>query len=437
MTKRLAAVAFIYLCCCIAWLILGGTITERTRTQDMDMHREVGRLWGGEQVQFAPTVARVQTVRQRVAQPKAGSDEGETETAVVEREVTHPASLSRSRIETDLALEHRRKGLLWYPTYGVAFGGAYAFSNETEEAATYRFSFRLPDAAAVFGDVVLAVDGEAVESPVEAGALTHEMTLKPGESATVRVGYTSGGTGTWRYELANRDRRDEPQSGVATIRDFALVMTTDFRDVDFPGGTLSPTTKKRTDSGWRLAWDQGTLVTDAAIGMAMPQRLNPGPWVSRVTFFAPVSLFLFFFVVFVMTLLRGVRLHPMHYFFLGSAFFAFHLLLAYLVDHVAVGAAMAIASVVSLALVINYVRLVAGLRFALVEVGGAQLVYLVGFASTFFLEGFTGLAVTLLSISTLFVVMQATGRVDWETLLARPDDETTARLRTRPQVAAD
>ena len=428
MTSRIAAVAFIFLCCCFAWVVLGGTVTERTRTQDMDMHREVGRLWGGEQIQFTPTLARVETVRQRVTRPKqTGPDgvepaAGETETVTLTREETHASPLARSRIATDLSLEHRRKGLLWYPTYGVDFGADYTFTNETEEPATYRFRFRLPDAAAVFGGVVLEVDGDSVEAAVEGGALTHEVDLEPGESAEIRVGYTSGGTGAWRYELApGRSPHEAPTQGVATIRDFALTMTTDFRDIDFPGGTLSPTSKKKTDLGWRLAWDQGTLVTDAAIGMAMPQKLNPGPWVSRVTFFAPVSLFLFFFVVFVMTLLRGVRLHPMHYFFLGASFFAFHLLLAYLVDHVAVGVAMGIASVVSIALVVSYMRLVSGLRFALVEVGGAQVVYLVGFASTFFLEGFTGLSVTLLSIATLFVVMQATGRVDWETLLARPE----------------
>ncbi|MEM0964025.1 MAG: hypothetical protein AAGK21_15970, partial [Bacteroidota bacterium] len=79
------------------------------------------------------------------------------------------------------------------------------------------------------------------------------------------------------------------------------------------------------------------------------------------------------------------------------------------------------ASAASVGLVVSYVRLVAGLRFALVEVGGAQVIYLVAFAATFFLEGFTGLAVTLLSVATLFVVMQATGRLDWETVLARPE----------------
>ena len=74
-------------------------------------------------------------------------------------------------------------------------------------------------------------------------------------------------------------------------------------------------------------------------------------------------------------------------------------------------------------------------RRTVVEVGGAQVVYLVAFAATFFLEGVTGLAVTLLSVATLFVVMQATGRIDWEAVLARPDDDLEAARREHPAVA--
>lgn len=432
MTKRIAAVAFIFICCCIAWGILGGTVVERTESQDREMQHAVGRLWGGEQVQPAPTMARLETVREFVTRPKAGAPD-QTEQVSVTKTVRHPSALTQSRINAGLDLEHRRKGLLWYPTYDVGFDGTYGVANETDEDAQFAFRFRLPTQAAVFGDVRMTVDGNEVEASVDGGALTHTLELASGDSAEIAVAYTSQGTSTWRYELSPQgtprgsevvyDASGLPMesAGVATIRDFALTMTTDFGDVDFPPGTLSPTEKRRTGNGWRLAWDKGTLVTDAAIGMAMPQKLNPGPWVSRVTFFAPVSLFLFFFAVFVLTLLRGVRLHPMHYFFLGAAFFAFHLLLAYLVDHIAVQTALVVASIVSLGLVVSYMRLVSGLRFALVEVGGAQLVYLVGFACTFFLEGFTGLAVTLLSVATLFIVMQATGRIDWETLLAKPD----------------
>jgi inner membrane protein involved in colicin E2 resistance len=103
----------------------------------------------------------------------------------------------------------------------------------------------------------------------------------------------------------------------------------------------------------------------------------------------------------------------MNYFFLAAAFFAFHLLLAYLVDHISIHAAMAISSIVSIALVVSYLRLVAGIRFAALEAGSAQLIYLVVFSYAFFWKGFTGLAITIISVITLFVVMQATGRIQW------------------------
>ncbi|MBM3769527.1 MAG: hypothetical protein FJW32_29475 [Acidobacteria bacterium] len=134
---------------------------------------------------------------------------------------------------------------------------------------------------------------------------------------------------------------------------------------------------------------------------------------AEISFFAPVSLFFFFFLMFIITTLRGIDLHPMNYFFLAAAFFAFHLLLAYMVDHFDIHASFLIASVVSVGLVASYMRLVVGPRFAFREVAAAQLVYLVLFSYAFFFRGFTGLAVTIGLIATLFVVMQATGRIRW------------------------
>jgi hypothetical protein len=93
----------------------------------------------------------------------------------------------------------------------------------------------------------------------------------------------------------------------------------------------------------------------------------------RISYFAPVPLFFFFFLVFILSTLRGIDLHPMNYFFLACAFFAFHLLLAYLVL----------------------------------------------FSYAFFFEGFTGLAITIGAILTLFVVMQMTGRIQWAEKFAR------------------
>jgi hypothetical protein len=106
---------------------------------------------------------------------------------------------------------------------------------------------------------------------------------------------------------------------------------------------------------------------------------------------------------------------------LAAAFFAFHLLLAYMVDLVPLWLAFSISSAASVGLVVSYLRLAVGTKFALSWAGGAQLIYLVLFSLAFFLEGYTGLTITIFSVITLFVVMQLTGRIDWSARFGRPE----------------
>jgi len=83
------------------------------------------------------------------------------------------------------------------------------------------------------------------------------------------------------------------------------------------------------------------------------------------------------------------------------------------VDHVALGLAFIMCAAASVLLVMRYVRLVVGPRFAFMEAAVAQCIYLVMFSSAFLFKGFTGLSITIGSILTLFVIMQMTGRVRW------------------------
>jgi inner membrane protein involved in colicin E2 resistance len=152
--------------------------------------------------------------------------------------------------------------------------------------------------------------------------------------------------------------------------------------------------------------------------MAMPERLQPGPLASRISAFAPVSLLFFIVVLLTIGVVRGVDIHPMHFFFLAASFFAFHLLFAYLADQVSINMAFAIAAAVSMLLTISYLRIVFGAAFAFLAAGTAQLVYLVLFSYAFFFKGLTGLAITIGAIATLFVLMQVTARVDWKALFA-------------------
>jgi hypothetical protein len=415
---RLFAIALIFLMTTAAWFILGTSVVVRTGESDSRLEKEVRQLWGGEHVQRAPEAwfETTQSAIEPVKDPaRDGSDATSTSTTQAVRTVVirHPLSLVSSRIETSLSLDERQKGLLWYATYGVIFQGDYRLVNTDAERREVFVRFSFPSTDALYDGFLLRLNGReiAAGSDLSQGIVT-SVELPPGGESTLDVSYRSRGLGDWSYAFA--------PSGVGQAQEFALRLRTDCDGIDFPAGTVSPTAKTRIGAGWDLGWTFKSLVTGQRIGVRLPHRLNPGPLAARVTFFAPVGLLFFFTVLVVLGILSGRSLHPMNYFFVSAAFFAFHLLLAYLADHLNIHASFVIASLTSVALVIGYLRMIGGMRFACLEAGAAQLLYLVLFSYAFFFEGYTGLTVTVGAIVTLAVLMGATAQTDWSQVFARP-----------------
>jgi hypothetical protein len=408
---RLFAIGVIYIGCAIAWFILGGTVVNRSGESDTALAAEVKRLWGGRHVQIAPTaiVERPRVVVEELPPTVVGDPARRIEKTVIDR-VAAPAASSRVQVALDL--DQRRKGLLWYDTYGVQYAGEYRFRNPDDAPRKLIASFVFPSPEGLYDDFAFELDGRPTPPVADlAQGLTAAIDLAPGQETVLRVRYRSRGLGDWTYAFTS--------SGVAQVRDFEMKMRTDFDRIDFPAGTLSPTERAGHDKGWDLTWRFASLVTGQRIGMDAPNKLNPGPLAARITFFAPVSLLFFITVMVILGAIRGQNLHPMHYFLVSAAFFAFHLLLAYLVDHVDIHAAFLIAAATSLFLVVSYLRLVAGSRFAIVQAGTTQLIFLVLFSYAFFFEGYTGLTVTIGAVITLFVLMQLTAKVNWDEVFAR------------------
>jgi hypothetical protein len=309
--KNLGAIAVIFCGASLAWLILGATLANRTMDSDSSQQAQLSAQWGNTQTQKAPAVF---------------SHEGPK---VRDRYVP----LASSRIDVGLALTQRRKGLLWYNLYDVAFVGRYVVRNNTNTSRLY-VSLPVPDAGGSYAELVYTIGDRRIDNTSAING-TVDFTLAPHQATTISVSYRSRGMESWLYKFGD---------GVADVSDFNLTMTTNFKAIDFPPKTLLPTSEVPQGDGWQLQWRYGTLVTANGIGMTIPYPLQPGPLAQRITFWAPVSLLFYIFVMLLITTLRGINLHPMNYFFLASAFFAFHLLLAYLVDRIPLEAAFAVCS---------------------------------------------------------------------------------------------
>jgi hypothetical protein len=400
--NRFIAIGGVWLGCTIAWMLLGSTLVARSGEASTELSREVHQLWGPRIEQRQPRAEFWTTRTNRVTQTVTDAT-GRTSVQTREEQlsIAVPVPLVSSHLRARLALEQRRRGLLWFATYRVGFHGRYVFSNPDDEERTVGFIFPLTNDAVFDGLRVEDENGRPIATEIGRSAASWHARIAPHSRAGFTVSYRTRGTQSWRYRMGWQTTR---------ATDFHLAVSTNFENVDFPIGTVSPTAHRAHGGRWDGEWSFASLIANQPIGIVLPTPINPGPLATRITFFAPIGMLFFFFVIGVLAAAQRREIHPVHFFFLGCSFFAFHLLFSYLVDHVSIWIAFALSTATSLFLVVSYARLFVGWRFALREMMVSQLLYLVLFSLTFLFEGFTGLAITVGAVITLFVMMQITAR---------------------------
>ena len=101
MTKRILAIAFIFVFTSIAWVALGATIFARTQGSDQRLRSRVGSTWGTSQTQQAPVAYTEKTETRVVETPTRRSPPGTQPTSTV--------SGDRSEIVRS------RQAWLWFP----------------------------------------------------------------------------------------------------------------------------------------------------------------------------------------------------------------------------------------------------------------------------------------------------------------------------------
>ncbi len=387
---RMIAMVLIFALACAGWAVLGASTLRRAGLFPERLEEDVCALWGGPIVQPAPTVT-----------PRGKSDGDATGSIPV-----------RNEVFVQLELEHRKKGLVWYPTYTCDFSGTYQVANPGTENLEVLVHFAFPITGATYDRFSFQVDGQKISIPVNTQeGIQHPMDIGPGQSRTFGITYRTRGLREWRYQPARAE--------AARVRGLDVRVRTDFAQIDFPEGALSPMDMRADAGGMLLTWTAEDLITTQDLGVTMPEKINPGPLSGRITYFAPVSLFFIFLLVATITVLRSIPIHPMHYLFVAAGTFSFHILFAYLVDLVDLHRSFLLASLTAVFLVTWYLRMTMGPRFPWWIAFVGQLFYLVLFSYSFFLKGMTGLTVTIGSVGTLAVLMKMTAGTDWNRVFVR------------------
>jgi len=207
--RQILALASIFVCTSIAWMILGATIFSRTYGSNEQLQGHVASTWGTSQQQSPPTAAYFLNEVENSTTVENAKVVVHSHT--VHRQVFLPVEASRIRV--NFHLTPRQKGLLWYSTYAVDFGADYTFRNNTAETQRIDFRLRFPAQKAIYDGLQMKVNDQVVALITDDKGTVGQATVAPGQTASLHVAYRSQGLDSWRYDLGD---------GVAQARDFML-----------------------------------------------------------------------------------------------------------------------------------------------------------------------------------------------------------------------
>ncbi|MDE0838372.1 MAG: hypothetical protein OSB41_04890 [Kiritimatiellae bacterium] len=149
-----------------------------------------------------------------------------------------------------LDADYRKKGLIWYPTYNVAFDGAYTLTNPGDAPMDVLVEFRFPENAETFDNFSVSLDGQVLSMPVDVKTgVNTTVQLAAGATRDFAVTYACRGMTEWVY-------RPGPHTG--RVRNLAPSAITTHKD------------------GATLQWNASDLITQDVISVVVPERLNPG-----------------------------------------------------------------------------------------------------------------------------------------------------------------
>ncbi len=275
----------------------------------------------------------------------------------------------------------------------------------------------------------LAVAPAPAEAPLPLAAVIDLALLQPGATLDVALDFELAGTGRIGW--------------VPLADDTEVTLVSPWPHPSF-GGNFLPRTRRVGADGFEATWRVPALSTQARTQFAARGNERPQPEQFSVSLADPVDpyrlaeraakygllfIVLTFAAFFVLEMVRRWRIHPMQYLMIGAALVLFFLLLLSLAEHLAFGAAYALASGACIGLLAYYLRhVLGGWRAGLAM--SSLLVALYGVLYSILLSEDNALLLgSLLLFGVLATVMTVTRRIDWYDVL--PTDAAGSATKAR------
>jgi hypothetical protein len=376
----------------LGWVLLTMRVQTRTRFAQKSQLQHVKQIWGGNLEQPMPSIRY----------KGFGSDVS----------TLNQGRLQASDITVKLAVDYRKKGLVYYTGYNADFEGTYTIRNPEAEKIYLSFIFPYPmqQGEGMLRDAQMLVNGEedVLNTEYQQNLALWTGALGAEESLEIRVRYTGRGLNHFIYGF-------EPGRQINNFRMTISVVGTP--KVDYPVSTMTPTRTETGADGATLTWELDRSLTQFNLGVVLPDKLNVARQIGVMASRAPVFFLLFLATLCAMLTLTGRALHFVKIAVISVAYFFFYPLFAYLSVYLDFLLAFVLSFLILGALIVNYARVIYSRPIA-IAVGLAYTFYLGITSLAALFPTYTGLILVIEGVALLAVIMHILPRFRDVNLLA-------------------
>lgn len=365
----------------LGWLVLAERLEKRTHKATHYQLQSVKEIWGGNLAQPMPSVRY----------KRFGSDVS----------TLSKGEIHASDISVTLEVDYRKKGLVYYTGYNAEFVGKYTIQNPENENIYLSFIFPYPtrQGEGVLQNVKLLVNGEEdiEDTEYQPNLTLWTGLLAPSDSLVITVQYDGRGLNQFTYGF-------EPSK---QINNFTMkVDVQGAKNLDYAKSTMPPTEPlQETPQGKILVWKLDKALTQLNIGVILPDKLNIEAQLFLMMYRAPAFFFLFLVSLLAIIHLAGEKPNFISVAVTSIAYFLFYPLFAYLVIYLGVIFAFIISFGSIGLLILNYMRILYGLKIGL-TIMMAYIFYLGITSIATLLPTYTGLILTIEGVVLMGVIMQ-------------------------------
>jgi inner membrane protein len=419
--NKLAVIGALGLVLWTSTLLVRGLIDERKQSR-LEATKEIGSKWANPQWVAGPLLVVPYTVSWKSADGKRPQ--------MTRKHYQLPETL---RISGDLVPQQRYRGIYESTVYTAAVTvhatfGPVRISASPEEQVDAHFA----DATVAFGVADLRGIDQAVG--IEAGGrkLEAEPDIVEGPIPTgIRARFDAAAFAPTGFDVQVRLslRGTEDFQTLPLGKETIVDLRSAWPSPSF-GGAFLPRTRDIQAHGFTASWsvlhynrnipqtwsDAGMTwdkIKDLRFGVSLKEVADHYQKSTRAVKYAILFILLTFVTCFVLEILGGFALHPVQYLLVGAAVSLFFLLLVSLSEHLAFGLAYAIASAMTILVIVGYSWAILRGGWNVAVLGSVTVVLYVFLYVVLQLEDYALLVGSLGVFAALATVMWATRRIDW------------------------